>query len=223
MEGVKIASFANWYDKFQFDVTRDFLATSLGHPDLQQGVCWLSLIQVGGFPQVFNRQKAFGRTDTSAYRCPLCKSMEEHVEIGWDWIHLVLQCTDPMVIKAKGEYLDEAIKSLIRKEHIGAFYDQEKDVPPSAKGLPYHSLKSDTVSGMVAFRIVIWLIGGCLCNPRESTYILLFGQCNFVLTGKTLIMCLWHYSCRRWPHSMCRHWASQPQLTPPPSQVACWI
>ena len=33
-EGAKVASFANWYDKFQFGATRDFLITSLGRPDL---------------------------------------------------------------------------------------------------------------------------------------------------------------------------------------------
>ena len=68
-------------------------------------------------------------------------------------------------------------------EHIVAFYATQRDVPDSIRGLPYQTLKQDSILGVVALGIAVWLAGGCLHHPWESTFLLSYGQCDFVLTG----------------------------------------
>lgn len=51
VDGGRLASFSSWYDTFQFGATRDFLRTSLSRHDLIEGVRWLVLVRVGGFPR----------------------------------------------------------------------------------------------------------------------------------------------------------------------------
>ena len=112
------------------------------------------------------------RDQATAHMCPLCKDTTERVGPGWDWIHLVLQCTNPVVTQTRGMFLEDAITYLRRPEHIVAFYATQRDVPDSIRGLPYQTLKQDSILGVVALGIAVWLAGGCLHNPQESTFLL---------------------------------------------------
>lgn len=178
VDGGRQASFTDWYDRFQFGATRDFLRITLGRPDLSLGVRWLVLCRIGAFPRVYNARTKSGHL-TSRHTCPLCG---KHVEIGWDWIHLALQCSDWAVISARKKFLRSPIKYLTVDKVAKSIYEANVSQPKSTVGLPLGSLKTDRLPGIIRLAIAIRLVGGCISDPRESVYLLSFGHLDYILT-----------------------------------------
>lgn len=179
VDGGRTASFTNWYNKFQFGATRDFLRTSLGRPDLVEGVRLLMLVRVGGFPRSASFKR---RLDPliNELACPLC---EGRVEDGWDWAHLALTCRHPDIVQAREAYLEPALQHLHDKERMAVFYERWPGIPESLQGLPMRSLRVDGVPDAIGMASAIYLAGGCLTDPRESTWSFSFGQCDMITTG----------------------------------------
>ena len=179
VDGGRLASFTGWYDKFQFGATRDFLRISLGRPDLSKGVRWLVLCRTGAFPRVWNARTKSGHV-ALRQTCPLCGG---HVEIGWDWIHLALQCLCREVTLARHKFLRSPTKYLTTDKVARTIFENSPSaIPSSVVGLPYHVLKTDRQSGLIRFAVAIRLAGGCVLDPRESTFLLSFGHVDFLLT-----------------------------------------
>lgn len=178
VDGMQLTSFTGWYDKFQFGATRDFLRISLGRPDLAQGVRWLVLCRTGAFPRVYNARTKSGAI-TLRQTCPLCGG---NVEVGWDWIHLALDCAHAEVQRSRYAYIRAPMKYLLSDKVTRTLYDMSPSVPESVEGLPYGSLKSGQQPGLVRFAVAVRLVGGCIHDPRESAYLMSFGHTDFLLT-----------------------------------------
>lgn len=178
VDGSRLASFTGWYDRFQFGATRDFLRISLGRPDLSQGVRWLVLCRTGGFPRVYNARTKSGQL-TLRQACPLCG---ENVEIGWDWIHLALQCSCPGVISARRKFLRTPLRYLTSDRVAKTIFEVSSELPDSVRGLPYGKLTTNRHTGLIHFAVAIRLAGGCILDPRESVYLLSYGQMDYILT-----------------------------------------
>ena len=179
VDGGRFATFTDWYDKFQFGATRDFLRISLGRPDLIEGVRWLVMVRVGGFPRSDSfRRRRDPTIDHEA--CPLC---EGRVEAGWDWAHLAMSCSHEAVVAARGNYLEPALEHLLRQERVDYFYQRWPDTPKVLQGLPYQHMSDGRIPGILAMASAIYLAGGCLTDPREATFTFSFGQCDMLTSG----------------------------------------
>ncbi|KZT63149.1 hypothetical protein DAEQUDRAFT_770870 [Daedalea quercina L-15889] len=112
MKNDKTTSWA-WYDQWGFGFTRGFLRSSLTRPDLREGVRWLIAIRTHWFPTVERRWKAIKATGKeprfSKDCCPLCKAV---VTPGWEWAHLMIQCTYRPVEKARKVHLRQVIRGI---------------------------------------------------------------------------------------------------------------
>ncbi|KAI9452941.1 hypothetical protein HD554DRAFT_2043522 [Boletus coccyginus] len=116
VDGSRLASFTDWYDRFQFD-----LPPLWGNGGDRLG------LDTFGSPVL-----AFGR-----YFCP-------------------------------------AVAKTI--------FEVSPELPNSVKGLPYGKLTTNRHTGLIRFAMAIRLAGGCILDPRESVYLLSYGQMDYILT-----------------------------------------
>lgn len=113
MHSQRTKGFTNFYDIFNFGVTRGFLREAANRPDLAEGVRWLCLARTRAFPSVegaWQRIKRSGKEPVfERGLCPLC-SMP--VSQGWEWAHLLVQCTFPLAVDARETHINERIQTL---------------------------------------------------------------------------------------------------------------
>jgi len=102
--------FTNYYDIFNFGVTRGFLREAANRPDLAEGIRWLCLARTRAFPTVegaWQRIKRSGRDPKfTRGQCPLCSRL---VGQGWEWAHLLMTCRSEMVQHVRTECLKKKI------------------------------------------------------------------------------------------------------------------
>ena len=99
-----------FFDIFALGVTRGYIREAANRPDLAEGVRWLSLARCRGFPTVegaWQRIKRSGREPGfDRGKCPLCGSAADH---GWEFAHLLIQCTHSEVRQARTKHLYQSI------------------------------------------------------------------------------------------------------------------
>ena len=114
--------FNQFYDVFNFGTTRGYLREAASRPDLAEGVRWLSMIRTRAFPTVegaWQRIKCSGRVPTfERGKCPLC-AMD--IRLGWEWVHLIVECVSTPVRCARQKHLQQSItyirNNLVNREH----------------------------------------------------------------------------------------------------------
>lgn len=181
-DGRKSVTFSNWYNRYRFGATRDFLRVSLGRPDLTEGVRWLMLTRAGGFPRVASRRFARRAVEVSVSsfdKCPLCLG---DIADQWEWAHLALCCTEIRIRNIRRQSLGPAITYLRRPGLTALFYDKElgKGVFADKSRL---RLEGDEMDSGYAAAVAIQLLGGSLTDEFEASYTLSFGQCDMIITG----------------------------------------
>lgn len=105
-----------WYDQWAFGYTRGYLRTSLTRPDLREGVRYLVAIRTNWFPTVERRWAAIkatgGEPRFAKDCCPLCKGA---ITSGWEWAHLMIQCSYNPVELARKRYLRKVIMGIAKE------------------------------------------------------------------------------------------------------------
>jgi exonuclease III len=107
--------FNQFYDCFSLGTTRGFLREATNRPDLAEGVRWLSMIRTRAFPTVegaWQRIKRSGKTPWfERGKCPLCM---RGIRLGWEWTHLLIECTSVVVRYERQKHLQPSITYIER-------------------------------------------------------------------------------------------------------------
>ena len=110
MSSQSTKGFTNYYDIFNFGVTRGFLREAANRPDLAEGVRWLCLARTRAFPTVegsWQRITRSGQNPTfTRGQCPLCSEPIGH---GWEWAHLLTKCRSTPVKDARESHIKQHI------------------------------------------------------------------------------------------------------------------
>jgi hypothetical protein len=177
----------HWYDSFYFGITRGYLREATNRPDLAEGVRWLSLARCRGFPTIegaWQRIRRSGRQPTFERRkCPLCS---RPVDTGWEWSHLLVDCTHDTVVNRRFEHIQERINVL--GDQMGgrnaAYFEayMDKVGRETQTGRDLRGAKAGVLS--------IYLIGGCFrpLAMRDDegwfhAYTIGFGHSRLVTAG----------------------------------------
>ena len=107
--------FNQFYDCFSLGTTWGFIREATNRPDLAEGVRWLSMIRTRAFPTVegaWQRIKRSGRTPCfERGKCPLCM---RGIRLGWEWTHLLIECTSEVVRYERQRHLESSITYIKR-------------------------------------------------------------------------------------------------------------
>jgi len=178
-EGSRINTFTKWYDCYHFGASRDFLRISLTRPHLTEGVRWLVIVRVGGFPRASSRRftrQTSATTNQPLDCCPLCNAK---VKDGWEWAHLALCCPNERVLDVRKRVLQPAIDYLSRPE-LGEWFYSHPDLV--LHGFSDSMLVGGPVPSLYAVAIAIQLAGGSLTDSFEASFFLSFGQGDLIVT-----------------------------------------
>lgn len=114
MNGQRTKGF-NFYDRYYFGMTRNFIRTAVNRSDLAEGVRWLCLARTHAFPSVENawqRIRRSGKQPVFARGvCPLCRAP---VTSSMEWSHLLVDCNNHQVSLARDRHLEQGISHLRR-------------------------------------------------------------------------------------------------------------
>ena len=174
------------YDICNFGITRGFIREAANRPDLAEGTRWLSLARCRGFPTVEGAWQRIRRSGQNPAfernKCPLCKSS---IVIGWEWSHLLLECSFTPVRTARELYLRASI-SYIHGNLQGKGWFDRRDFVLDFQGLEGESHLLNSVVTVIS----IYLCGG-LYRPLGlaiemgwmDTYLIGFGACRLITPG----------------------------------------
>lgn len=165
-----------WYDKYCFGASRGFLRATISRPDLREGVRWLIAIRTRSFPRVDERWRRItysGKVpEFKKGKCPLCKGK---IKSGFEWAHLMVKCSHPVVEGARVVHLHTPIGLASRPfKHLG-----DSSLDKDLVNIAGVSDQNARLGGVIA----IYLVGGVVNNSYDCSYHMGFGQLNYMPEG----------------------------------------
>lgn len=169
----KNTGWTDWYDKWGFGETRNFMKAAYRVPQLIEGVRILSTIRVRAFPSIRKTllAKGYSEMQTLNYRevCPLCGHT---VYMNWEWAHLLLECSARTVLNKRQELVDPLIRLVEEELYITG--------TPVFPNKPKISGGRDRIPGMV---LAIYLVGGTVMDYHGCSFTLGFGHADSMPRG----------------------------------------
>ncbi|KAF8633651.1 hypothetical protein AX17_004416 [Amanita inopinata Kibby_2008] len=170
-----------WYQCWNLASTRDWVRRSFARPDLNEGLQWLAIVRTGAFPKVedVTRKACFSqRTITWQDKCcPLCCVA---ITKGWEWAHLLMDCTHQAVLRNRNRFLAQASTTILM------ITNEQWNTLPLSKTSELNSIMGGNGEQM-GHRMftAITLIGGVVGDFYDHSYHLGFGQLDWIpITGK---------------------------------------